>query len=198
MIDENVCSRIFSTLTEGAGARESLWCILDGARDESIYGRVETIRRRQCCLYSGTLPWQLQVNAPYLVELYDDSFTANLLRDGWGNSWGVFFRAEASMAALRGHLRTFLRVADQHGRRLIFRYYDPRVLRVYLPTCLPEEVRTVFGPIRCFLTENPRADAVLRFERDRGILQSVELPLAGAGAHDLRTGTPGAVLPGSR
>ncbi len=30
---------------------------------------------------------------------------------------------------------------------LVFRYYDPRVLRVYLPTCSPAEFARFFGPI---------------------------------------------------
>jgi hypothetical protein len=175
MIDASSCTRIFSALTADAGPRESLWCILDAARDESIYGRVETVRRRQCCLYAGDLPWQLRINAPYLVELYDDAFTHSLLREGWGNSWGVFFRSEASMEALRRHLRTFLRVADQQGRRLLFRYYDPRVLRAYLPTCLPAELNAVFGPIHCFFTESSEADMVLRFGRDRDRLNCTSL-----------------------
>ncbi|HXK05665.1 MAG TPA: DUF4123 domain-containing protein [Verrucomicrobiae bacterium] len=174
MIDESTGNRILSILNAGATAREGLWCILDGARDESIYGKVETVRRRQCCLYSGTLPWQLQVNAPYLVELYDDAFTRDLVHAAWGNSWGIFFRSESSMAVLRKHLRTFLRVVDQRGRRLIFRYYDPRVMRVYLPTCLPVELDAVFGPIRCFLMESEEADSVLRFERVNHRLETTQ------------------------
>jgi hypothetical protein len=36
------------------------------------------------------------------------------------------------------------------GNRLVFRYYDPRVLRVYLPTCTPDELN-VIRPDRAFL-----------------------------------------------
>jgi hypothetical protein len=34
-----------------------------------------------------------------------------------------------------------------HKPCLLFRYYDPRVLRVYLPSCRPSELETVFGPV---------------------------------------------------
>jgi len=180
MIDERTEARIVSALTAGAAASESLWGILDGARDESIFGRVEEAQH-QCCLYAGTLPWQLQMTAPYLVELPAQDFTRRLLRSAWGNSWGIFFRSNAPMESLRLHLRTFLRVADQRGRRLIFRYYDPRVMRVYLPTCLPAELRAVFGPIRCYLMESLRGDEVLRFGYRNGALEVTSLPVAQTG-----------------
>src|SRR4051794_22615784 len=121
MIDERTGNRILSMLREGASARDGLWAILDGARDQSIFGKVDSVRH-QCCLYAGTLPPQLEANAPYLVQLPEGDFTPGLLRAAWGNSWGVLFRSEASMEALRRHLRTFLRVTDQGGRRMIFRY----------------------------------------------------------------------------
>lgn len=177
MIDKPTTERVLSLLAAPAPAGESLWAILDGARDESIYGKVDSARRK-CCLYAGTLPWQLEMTAPYLVELSDGDFTARLVRAAWGNSWGVFFRAEASIETLRRHLRGFLRVADEQGRRLIFRYYDPRVMRAYLPTCFPAELRAVFGPIRCFLMESEAGDAVVRYEvRDNKLAPAV-LPLA--------------------
>jgi hypothetical protein len=34
--------------------------------------------------------------------------------------------------------RRFLRVKDEDG--LVFRFYDPRVMRVYLPTCAAGEL----------------------------------------------------------
>jgi len=52
---------------------------------------------------------------------------------------------------------------------MVFRYYDPRVLRVYLPTCVRSELRTVFGPIERFWTEGENPDKMLEFrfrERD--------------------------------
>ena len=180
MIDERTETRILSTLAAETAPRESLWGILDGARDASIFGKVETARR-QCCLYAGALPWQLQMTAPYLVELPVDAFTRSLLRAGWGNSWGIFFLSEAPMETLRRHLRTFLRVADQRGRYLIFRYYDPRVMRVYLPTCQPSELRAVFGPIRCYLMESPLGDTLLRFSRRNEVLEASSLPIAQTG-----------------
>lgn len=148
----------------GLSSRVNVWVILDGARDDRIYGRVDGCHLERTCLYSGDLPWQLQMTAPYLVQLDpEDQFTDYLLRTGWGQSWGIFFRSESGMPSIRKHLRRFLVVQDESGKRLIFRYYDPRVLRVYLPTCWPAELRTIFGTIDCFLMEAEDPSTLLRF-----------------------------------
>lgn len=73
---------------------------------------------------------------------------------------------------LRRHFRRFLRVTDEQGQPLMFRYYDPRVLRVYLPTCTAEELALVFGPVSAYLIEDGevRGGAQMRLvgaERDR-------------------------------
>jgi hypothetical protein len=71
-------------------------------------------------------------------------------------------------------------VRDSSGNRLVFRYYDPRVLRVYLPTCVTAELRTVFGPIEGFWTESESPEKMLEFRfRDRG-LEERTIPLGPA------------------
>jgi hypothetical protein len=54
---------------------------------------------------------------------------------------------------------------------MVFRYYDPRVLRVYLPTCVTAELRTVFGPIECFWTESESPEYMLDFRVHDGALE---------------------------
>ena len=149
---------------EAMGSRMNNWMILDGARNERIYGAVYRTYHDKCCLYAGDLPWQLQMAAPYLVQLdKDDLNSMAILRQGWGDSWGIILRSSASMETLRRHFRGFLRVQDQAGRKLVFRYYDPRVLRVYLPTCLPSELETVFGPVESFLVEAEDPEVATEF-----------------------------------
>jgi hypothetical protein len=171
--------------------RMGVWVVLDGARDERIYAAVDGCFQEKCCLYAGDLPWQLQMTAPYLVQLdRQDRFTDYLLNNGWGNGWGIFFRSETSMKNVRRHLRGLIRVRDQRGRRLIFRYWDPRVLRAYLPTCFPEELATVFGPVESFILEGEEEDTVTRFtlEGRKLLEQTDELGEAGARATELSSG----------
>lgn len=88
--------------------------------------------------------------AAYLRELLFRSGTPvfalldaleTLLMKGWGQSIGYFIGSRAEPAELLTHLRKFLFV-DLPGkeRRAYFRFYDPRVMRAYLPTCTPEQL----------------------------------------------------------
>lgn len=52
------------------------------------------------------------------------------------------------------HLRKILVVTGDDGNEMYFRYYDPRVLRVFLPTCEPVQLREFFGPIDAFIAED--------------------------------------------
>jgi hypothetical protein len=79
---------------------------------------------------------------------------------------------------MRRHFRSFLTVYDPDGKPLLFRYYDPRVLRVYLPTCDARELETVFGPVVAYLLEGEDPGDLLRFELSSGALQRRTQPLA--------------------
>ena len=147
-------------------ASTSVWAILDCARDRRIYPALQTSRLDFRCLYSGRLSREVEVAAPHLLELAPTfAFTSQLLDMGWGHSWGVFLRI-GDPSDLRPHLRRFLRVQDESGKILLFRYYDPRVLRVYLPTCRADELRTVFGPISSYLVEDHTGQGLIEFSFD--------------------------------
>jgi hypothetical protein len=146
------------------GSRQNIWMILDGARSVEIFRLLLACHLEYACLYGGPLTPELEMAAPYLLQLdhgYRD--TRQFIAQAWGNSWGVFLRSETSLKKLRRHLKEFLVVKDDRGNRLAFRYYDPRVLRVYLPTCNIFELRTVFGPIECFWMESESPEYMLNF-----------------------------------
>ena len=104
----------------------AVFAIVDGARDARIYEAVRVTFLLNYCLYAGDLPLVLQKAAPYLVQLErEDRFTWFLIEKGWGYSWTTFVHSNASIKQLRLHLRKFLRVRDEGGRRLIFRYSIP-------------------------------------------------------------------------
>lgn len=131
-----------------------VFAILDGARDDRISYEVDGTFCEHDCLYAGNLPLALQRAAPYLVQLdRDDRLARWIIENGWGKSWCVFARCDLGLKSLRRHLRGLLRVKDERGNRLVFRYYDPRVLRIYLPTCTASELSTIFGPVQSFVME---------------------------------------------
>ena len=135
---------------------------LRGARQ--LYG----LQPEFACLYRGELAPDMAEVAPYLVRLEPATEFADwVVSGGWGKHWGVFALAHATLREMRHHFRAFLTVYDPEGKPLLFRYYDPRVLRVYLPTCDARELETVFGPVAATFSKakTPRAAplrAVLR------------------------------------
>jgi Domain of unknown function (DUF4123) len=177
-----------------AAGRE-VWMIVDGARDRSIYGALLDSYLNYSCLYHGEISPELELAAPYLVQLeYDDSYSIKLIERAWGKSWGVFLKCDSSMDTLRRHLRTLLTVRDQKGSLLLFRYYDPRVLRVYLPTCWEDELKTVYGPIDRFWMEDESPETMLEFRPERGKLRRNEIPLSPDAALAAEAGAEARVL----
>jgi Domain of unknown function (DUF4123) len=154
------------------GFARDVWMIVDSARDRRIFGLLlDCFYSNLSSLFATPLPPQLESVAPYLFPLdYDDKKTRKFLSNAWGRNWGVFIRCDTSQDRLRRHLRSFVSVRDPRGRRLLFRFYDPRVLRTYLPTCSSQELGYVFGPIECFWTESKIAEHLLEFRFDRGML----------------------------
>lgn len=157
--------------------------ILDAARDSRIFPMLLECHLEYSCLYSGTLPPLLSMAAPYLVRLeYDYRDTRRFILHAWGNSWGVFLHCDESSKSLRRHLRELLVVRDAQDQKLLFRYYDPRVLRVYLPTCTPGELRSVFGPVNKFWLEDESSGTLIAFSFTSGQLTTEKIAL-GATAH---------------
>lgn len=166
------------------GARHDVWAILDGARDPGVFRAILGSHNISSCLYAGDISDALEMCAPHLVQLdYEDSrLTRRLLESTWDQNWGVFLRCDTSLERLRRHLRRFLVAQDYAGRRLIFRYYDPRVLRVYLPTCLPDELDQFFGPIERFWTAGENPHHILAFGRKNRALSVEQMDLGEAAA----------------
>ncbi len=153
------------------GVQEGAYAILDGARDPAVFPLVQGLGPSAECLYVGRLSPSLARAAPYLVQLERGTpATERVLAQGWGKSWGVFLRCRSPMRAAHRHLRRLLRVQDEAGKRLLFRYYDPRVLRAYLPTCTAEELAFVFGPIEAFVVEGETPEHILEFVLQGGAL----------------------------
>ena len=155
----------------GQGADGTVYALLDAARGRPVYEAVRWSARPHAPLYGGELPPEIERVAPQLVELGGDhTFTRRVLVEGWGASWGCFLVAQADLATVRRHLRTLLRVRTEDGRVMLFRFYDPRVLRVYLPTCTRQELKAFFGPITRVLVEDEVGQAGLAFEQRHGEL----------------------------
>lgn len=145
-----------------------VYAVLDGARDESIQNILFQSPRPHHCLYFEPLTNKLRQAAPQLVELQNDAFTCDLLQHAWGNSWGIFLRlpSEIPLHKIRHQLRKLTFVRGPNKEKWLFRYYDPRVLRKFLPTCSAIEIDTFFGPLTDIMLEHENAKKLIHYHHD--------------------------------
>ena len=62
-------------------------------------------------------------------------------------------------------------VKDEAGRKLYFRFYDPCVLRVFLPTGSSQQLLQMFGPIQQFIVDDHDLTKALLFSLGDGVLR---------------------------
>jgi hypothetical protein len=141
-----------------------LFAILDAARTDEILAQIAKPEAQYQSLFRGREEEQLFDVSPFLVVCKADTelFTW-LTSEAWAQSVGVFFTSADSFENLFAHFQQFLMVQEEGGGDMYFRFYDPRVLRVYLPTCTAEEIRTFFGNIRRFMAESEDGKSILSF-----------------------------------
>lgn len=141
-----------------------LFAILDAARDPMVLPLLMQSEHEYQSLYEGTKGDALAGVAPYLVKLPPDStLLSQLVDQGWGNSWGIYLTSDQSFNDVRKHFRKFLMVEMPDGEKVYFRFYDPRVLRDYLPTCSPEQTEKLYGPVRSYYVEDKQPEKLIRF-----------------------------------
>jgi hypothetical protein len=143
---------------------DPLFALLDAARDEQVWKFLEELPPEQYqCLFTGRQARTLAKYGPHLVNM-DHALLERLLPQFWGESWGYFLSAPCEFEQLLQHLRQFLLVKDQAaGKERFFRFYDPRVLRRFLPTCAPAQLAEFFGPVRKFLAEDSDPSSLVEF-----------------------------------
>lgn len=161
-----------------------LYGVLDAARDDQVVPWLMESGLQYQSLYEGVRGQELALVAPYLVSFPKGTAELEkLLDESWGRSWGIFLATSLSFRDTRRHLRRFLKVELEDGGRVLFRFYDPRVLRAYLPTCNEEESATFFGGVGIFMAEGREGATLLKFRRGSGGVVCEETALAlGVGA----------------
>jgi len=157
------------------------YMLIDGAATRALIEHLYDDEAEFSCLISGPLGPDMQEVAPYLVALRDgEPFTDWILEHALGENWGTVLRASLSMDELVRRYRRLLRVRGPDGDPLFFRYYDPRVLRVFLPTCEPDDLGDWFDGVRYYFAEGKAPGSLLRFTTDGDGVQTQELQLPSA------------------
>ena len=143
--------------------------LLDAARLEVFIHVAKEINSFNSCLYKGTKDNDLEDIAPYLFTFQENiAFTDWYFKVGWGQSWGILLFSSYPFDQVYNHFRKFLMVKTEDDEQLYFRFYDPRVLRIFLPTCDEKQLKEFFGPIEQFICEDedPAFALVFSFEKN--------------------------------
>ncbi|AFL74243.1 DUF4123 domain-containing protein [Thiocystis violascens] len=178
MIDKTQVQALQASLSE---VRQPLYAVLDGASIPHLPALFSEHGVPNVCLLPGELDPELAQAAPYLAQLTaESSFTELFLTHGLGRHWGILATSSADFRTQRMHFRQLVSVWDPTGKPLYFRYYDPRVLRVYLPTCNGDELRAVFGPVSAYYAEDESPDTLTRFILGGDRLGQQRLTLSGS------------------
>jgi len=135
-------------------SKNDVYAVVDGASLPGLLAKLEEHEPKNTCLFRGELPFDLAEAAPYLVKLEKDKkFTKWLVNESIEEPCCIYAQTTITddFIQLRKHFRSFLRVKSEEGKNLLFRYYDPRVMNTYLPTCTPEDNEIIFDGIETYL-----------------------------------------------
>ena len=153
------------------------YLLLDAARIGNEMENALAFPGENSCLYEGRNKIELSGVGPFLFKTDNNSELNNwVIENGWGNSWGVALFSFIPFPELYKHCRKFLLVRTEDNMELYFRFYDPRVLRIFLPTCSKEQLHDFFGPIQYFIVEDEDPEFAIKFWLENYQLRSIRFP----------------------
>jgi hypothetical protein len=159
-------------------AADTLYALVDAARDDRLYPLVMQSSEQQC-LFAGKIEPPLDSVAPYLVNLKAHESLFHAWRDiGRGKSWGVLCRSDLPFKDLRRHFRHFLQARLPDGTVILFRFFDPRVFGTYLPRCGSDELAQWFAGVSAYLVEEGAGGGFHEFNLRGGRLYDGDKPAA--------------------
>lgn len=129
------------------------YAVLDGAQNNSLLDWLHGPDAPQSeCLFASELSPDMAEVAPYLVQLdFGSRFSTELIKNGWSSNWGILLISSVELPVVWRHLRQHTQVYGPDLEPMYFRFYDPRVLRMFLPTCDKTQLRDFFGGIEFIL-----------------------------------------------
>lgn len=105
-----------------------------------------------------------------------DALTDLFITPTSGKSDKVYIVSNWSLEKLVTHFRKFLIIKTESNQQLYFRFYDPRVLKIFLPTCDQQQIIEFFGPIEKFIVEGDTKEEAIEFTHQNGNLLQKVIP----------------------
>jgi len=157
---------------------EWLYGVVDGARDLELAFEAKCLYGQEIyTLFEEDVAPALVDVAPHLIPIDPNSEYLEHWAHRLGSSAGILLVTSAAPDVLLAHLREIFNVTDEDGHECFLRFYDPRVIRDFLPARAPDALNEFFGPIDRFLVESADGDSVLEYTNQDGKAQTKSLPL---------------------
>ena len=152
-------------------SKNNSYLLLDSALIGAEMLKAKELNPEFDSLYRGHSEISLSMVSPYLFYFDPQTeFAKWYMQNGWGDSWGILVYSESDLKSLIKHFRHFLMVKKEDGEQLYFRFYDPRVLRIFLPSCDARQLNDFFGPVDYFTLEDEDPSTGLVFSLHNGEL----------------------------
>lgn len=135
--------------------RGYVYVILDACDAPAVPEKARSLGdKRAASLYNGTSQEDYWAIAPYICKA-DPALIEWIRESLWKEPWGILAVSTSDFESLRAHFRKFLIVQSPEGEYWYFRFYDPRVLPVFLESSTTDELKEFFGPIQAYAAPIP-------------------------------------------
>jgi pSer/pThr/pTyr-binding forkhead associated (FHA) protein len=155
-----------------------LYAVIDAARDDELGPQLASRGYELYTLFEGDWAASLGHVGPCLVPATEVEVLLESFSESVGEHIGILLESTADLENLLSHLRSVFVVQDEEDQEFFFRYYDPRVLTTFLPTCTPEQLREFFGPIERIYVESEEIDGFRALSLQGNELRSLDLKAA--------------------
>lgn len=151
-----------------------LYAVVDAAKDYRLAIASRDLLGEPLRPLFVKAPRHMERVGPYMARIqcgnrYPDYM--KLWAERLGDNGGILLLSSAWPKVVHSHLRSIFKVYDETGAMFYFRFYDPRVLRAYLPTCTAKEGRQFFGPIRSLLVEDETVGVMRNYRNGQAAVQ---------------------------
>ncbi|CAA0096792.1 Uncharacterised protein [BD1-7 clade bacterium] len=175
--DQQYANHFIDTLSATGPEGHRLYAILDGAQDSRIYRHLQQHGDVYMSMYTDDVAEPLKAVGPLLYQFRkNDELTAWLIKHGAFNNWFIVFPSLGkTMVQLRRHFKRFAVVLSPQGKRMYFRYYDPRVLGGFLVAADDCQLSIIFGDIGCMWASGSELGQYCKFVKCTSRSESIEL-----------------------
>lgn len=125
------------------------YLVLDGGLINDLPQNLLRMKHFAFChpLYLNTAYETIVECGPMLVETTTNVTLQKIFKEEWHSDSGIWLESDSSDVELVEHLRSLVHVKLESGITALFRYYDPRITRLWLTTMDTLQRDHILGPI---------------------------------------------------